>query len=267
METKPSPVALALLSVLKSDLYVRKAGRNREQNYNYASEADFLEAVRPLLAAAGVTVVPSYAVLDTHDGQTKAGTPNTRVTLAGTFTFIHADSGDRIAVTTIGQGVDTQDKAAYKAMTGALKYALRQTFLIETGDDPEKDTDDTPARQPSAQPPAIRPAPESAARPSTPAAPPASGGSPALLSVTLLWVDNGKKTGRDGTPQPWTKFTAKFSDGTKASTFSATHGEILRAAQESGATVAVEFEKNGQYVNVADVAMATDTSDADSVTF
>jgi hypothetical protein len=31
------------------------------------------------------------------------------------------------------------DKATAKAMTGAYKYALRQTFCIETGDDPDKD--------------------------------------------------------------------------------------------------------------------------------
>ena len=30
------------------------------------------------------------------------------------------------------------NKAIYKAMTGAFKYALRQTFIIETGDDPDK---------------------------------------------------------------------------------------------------------------------------------
>src|SRR3990167_1905296 len=29
------------------------------------------------------------------------------------------------------------DKSVNKAMTGMLKYALRQTFLIETGDDPD----------------------------------------------------------------------------------------------------------------------------------
>jgi hypothetical protein len=36
-----------------------------------------------------------------------------------------------------GQGLDVGDKAPYKAMTGALKYALLQSFLLATGDDPE----------------------------------------------------------------------------------------------------------------------------------
>ena len=36
-----------------------------------------------------------------------------------------------------GEGADTGDKAPYKAMTGALKYALLQSFLLASGDDPE----------------------------------------------------------------------------------------------------------------------------------
>ena len=36
-----------------------------------------------------------------------------------------------------GEGADVGDKAPYKAMTGALKYALLQSFLLSTGDDPE----------------------------------------------------------------------------------------------------------------------------------
>ena len=38
-----------------------------------------------------------------------------------------------------GQGLDSGDKAPYKAMTGALKYALLQSFLLATGDDPEEE--------------------------------------------------------------------------------------------------------------------------------
>ena len=41
-----------------------------------------------------------------------------------------------------GQGLDTGGKAPYKAMTGALKYALLQSFLLATGDDPEDERAD-----------------------------------------------------------------------------------------------------------------------------
>lgn len=42
-----------------------------------------------------------------------------------------------LTIASYGEGRDRGDKAPYKALTGALKYALIQTFLIATGDDPE----------------------------------------------------------------------------------------------------------------------------------
>ena len=53
------------------------------------------------------------------------------------FRFIHAPSQTHIDVEVRGEGNDSLDKASYKAATGALKYAIRQAFLIETGDDPD----------------------------------------------------------------------------------------------------------------------------------
>ena len=58
-----------------------------------------------------------------------------RVVMA--YTFADVDSGEEIIAKVAGQGLDPGDKAPYKAMTGALKYALLQSFLLATGDDPE----------------------------------------------------------------------------------------------------------------------------------
>ena len=53
------------------------------------------------------------------------------------YRFVDARSGDELSVRVAGEGADPGDKAPYKAMTGALKYALLQSFLLSTGDDPE----------------------------------------------------------------------------------------------------------------------------------
>jgi hypothetical protein len=52
------------------------------------------------------------------------------------YRFIDARSGEELTVRVAGEGADAGDKAPYKAMTGALKYALLQSFLLATGDDP-----------------------------------------------------------------------------------------------------------------------------------
>lgn len=53
-----------------------------------------------------------------------------------------------------GYGDDAGDKGIYKALTGAVKYALMKQFLVSTGDDPEGDTstdERAAARQASAR--------------------------------------------------------------------------------------------------------------------
>ena len=57
-------------------------------------------------------------------------------------TFTDAESGESVTVQSFGCGQDTGEKAIYKAMTGALKYALRMNFLIPDESDPENDAED-----------------------------------------------------------------------------------------------------------------------------
>lgn len=140
----------AVLAVYQGGkLYAQKASRNDVQSYNYVSEADFLALLRPQLAEHDITCFPQHSVISEGTFTTAKGTVMQRITIGGDFSFIHAPSQTSIVVRTIGQGTDQQDKAAYKAMTGALKYAVRQLFLVETGDDPEEPkTDESPQAPP-----------------------------------------------------------------------------------------------------------------------
>jgi len=51
---------------------------------------------------------------------------------------IDTDTGYGESFEFTGDGYDVTDKAPYKAMTGARKYALMSLMLIPTTDDPEK---------------------------------------------------------------------------------------------------------------------------------
>ena len=46
------------------------------------------------------------------------------VTVKIQVTFVDADSGERFSSNFYGDGSDHDDKGVYKAITGALKYAL-----------------------------------------------------------------------------------------------------------------------------------------------
>lgn len=66
------------------------------------------------------------------------------------------EGGESVEICSQGHGVDSQDKAAGKSTTYALKYALLHTFLVEAGNIDDTDTihsNDIPAPQPVAQKP------------------------------------------------------------------------------------------------------------------
>jgi hypothetical protein len=86
--------------------------------------------------------------------QTAKGTAMTSSFYQGSVRFTHAPSDTHIDVFATGEGADSGDKSGNKASTGMLKYALRQTFLIETGDDPDSTPSDGQARATKASAPA-----------------------------------------------------------------------------------------------------------------
>jgi len=49
------------------------------------------------------------------------------------------DPADNLVINSFGYGIDRQDKGPGKAMSYAFKYALLKAFMLETGDDPDRD--------------------------------------------------------------------------------------------------------------------------------
>lgn len=131
----------AILEVMQKVGYVQKGGRITfgVEKYTYAGEADLIAALRPAMIEAGIYMHVLSVTDIKRDMFTNAkGThmTNTAVNLALRFT--HAPSGTFIDVGAAGEGTDSGDKSTPKSLTGAFKYALRQTFCIETGDDPDQ---------------------------------------------------------------------------------------------------------------------------------
>lgn len=138
---KPTNLVEKLAAVMAAVERVPKNGENKFHGYKYATEADLSDAVRSNLAKHGVMLVPSVESLEWREVETKRGKERI-ATLRVKFTA--TDGATQIEFTVIGEGQDPGDKATYKAMTGAMKYALLKLFLIPTGDDPEREDDEAP---------------------------------------------------------------------------------------------------------------------------
>lgn len=126
----------AQLAVMDAVPYLQKR-TSKDLTYTFAGEADLIRAIRGAMINHGLTIAPIGAE-SVYEGQqeSKRGRPMPHVRLKLTYRLSHT-SGESIDLQTIGEAVDTSDKAANKAMTIGLKYAIRQFFLIETGDDPD----------------------------------------------------------------------------------------------------------------------------------
>ena len=172
--TTPKTIHPAINAIMQTVGYVQKK-RTGKLNYAYAGEAALIAALRPAMVAHGVYMHPLKVVSLVQDTYTTSrGSTMNRTVINAIYRFTHADSGTSIDVFAIGEGADIGDKSANKASTGAFKYALRQTFMIETGDDPDKFPSEArgqPARKSSPAPPEKKLAPLPFATPEPAGAP------------------------------------------------------------------------------------------------
>lgn len=126
-----------LSAILKAVGYIEKTGTNASQGYKYVQAAAVADKIRNEFAERGLTMIPENIEV-TESGLTPSG-KQALVTLRITWKITDSESGESVTFQSVGSGSDSTDKAVYKAMTGALKYALLLGFLIPTGDDPENE--------------------------------------------------------------------------------------------------------------------------------
>jgi hypothetical protein len=117
---------------------IEKRGINQSGNYRYVRAADLAGPIGDLLAQFGVILLPRLESIYSVPVTDRTG-QDERTHVVVAYTFVDAKTSEELTVKLAGTGIDPGDKAVAKAQTCALKYALLQTFLIATGDDPENE--------------------------------------------------------------------------------------------------------------------------------
>lgn len=128
-------VAEKILAIMREVDYLEKDMQiaTSKGTYRVLSEAKVLTALRPKFIKHGLVMYP----VECHAVKTGNITQNNI-----TFRIVHVESGEWIDVASYGEGADSQDKGAGMSMTYALKNALLKTFLIVSGEDPDKTSSD-----------------------------------------------------------------------------------------------------------------------------
>lgn len=150
-------------NLIKAVIAVMKAVKGIEKNsnigygrnsYKGVSDKDVKEVYSKAMADNGLCILPIDIEEQTTVERWKEGdkTKQSVFCIVKTKYLLCHTSGESKEISGIGHGIDSQDKAAGKATTYAMKYALLYTFMTPTGaiddaDTTHSDSIDTPKKE------------------------------------------------------------------------------------------------------------------------
>lgn len=131
----------AIVNVMGEIGAIGKDRKNQQQGFMYRGVEDVMNAIQPIMHKHGIFVVPEVIAQTREERQTKNGSNLIYSILTVKHHFISTDGSEVVSVT-IGEGMDSADKASNKAMSVAFKYACFEVFCIPTSDmnDPDSTT-------------------------------------------------------------------------------------------------------------------------------
>lgn len=129
-------IAIKILNVMTKIGPIIKDKTNEEKGFDYASIASIIIRAREAMIEEKVIMIPLKLNQVVQKGND--------VIIDMVYRFYDAEPNedgkcDYMDVNIPGEGADKEGWAVYKALSGAYKYAITQTFAIPTIDDAEKD--------------------------------------------------------------------------------------------------------------------------------
>ena len=146
---KMSNIAKAIIAVMKAVKGIEKnstVGKGTNSAYQGVSDKDVKEVYSKAMAENGLCILPIGIEDDVQvsrwEEKSNYGMKQKQSVFCSVKTkylLLHI-SGESQEISGYGHGIDSQDKAAGKATTYALKYALLYTFMTPTGKIDDSDT-------------------------------------------------------------------------------------------------------------------------------
>ena len=145
-------IAKAVAGIMAELESLPKDGHNAFSNYEFTTEGMIANTLRPMMAKAGLALVPFNSEITNSQGDAGKRGEMQRVTISGQYKLIHT-SGESLNVVVPGEGMDSLDKSTAKALTQSYKYALLQIFCAGRGEDGDtgKGYAETPQRSENAE--------------------------------------------------------------------------------------------------------------------
>ena len=134
--------AMADISAIGKDKY------NQQQGFKFRGIYDVMNALKPILTKNKIFTVPQV-LEQTREIKVTAKGGELRYSLLRIAFRFYTTDGSFVEAVTLGEGMDSGDKASNKAMAIAYKYALFQVFCIPTEEmtDPDGESYETKHEQ------------------------------------------------------------------------------------------------------------------------
>ena len=125
---------------------ISKDGKNNFQGYTFQSESAIKSAVKSAIESVGISIIPSFEILNQRDVKNNKGRVAHIVDVMGSFDI--TDGNEHLTGKMPGSGLDNGEKATAKACTSAQKYFYKQLFNISDKDE-DPDATDSNLAQPN----------------------------------------------------------------------------------------------------------------------
>jgi len=129
---------------------IAKDSKNESQGFKFRGIDAVLNRLSHHLVEANLVIVPQVLSRDVSERTNSRGNALFYVTLNVAYTIKSAVDGSECTVVTVGEAMDSGDKATNKALSIAYKYMAFQLFAIPIDEDPDRQTHEVKSK--SAQP-------------------------------------------------------------------------------------------------------------------
>lgn len=126
-----TPKIYEAINNVMAEIGAIKKKKRSTQGFNYRGVDDVMNALNPAFIKHRLFTVPEVLEQKREERQTAKGGLLIYSICKIKYTFF-AEDGSSVEVITIGEGMDSGDKATNKAMAIAFKYACFQLFCIPT---------------------------------------------------------------------------------------------------------------------------------------
>ena len=138
---------IAQVTAAFSEHGIAKNSKNESQGFKFRGIDDVLNRMSRHLVESNLIITPRVISREVNERTNSRGNAIFYVVLTVEYTIYSVIDGSSVTVVTVGEAMDSGDKATNKALSIAYKYMAFQTFSIPVSEDPDKETHEVKAKK------------------------------------------------------------------------------------------------------------------------